>query len=56
MAPPHHSFWIEASADMLLCSKYGVSRLLKRSMSVVFCMGIVELRHCSFGGVGKSPH
>jgi hypothetical protein len=53
MEPPHHSFWIEASADMPDILKERCIEAFEKIHSAGILHGDVELRHMLIGGDGK---
>ncbi|KAJ7275317.1 hypothetical protein B0H12DRAFT_1086722 [Mycena haematopus] len=50
MEPPHHSFWIEASADMPHVLKKRCVEAFEKLHSAGVLHGDIELRHMLFGG------
>jgi hypothetical protein len=53
MEPPHHSFWIEASADMPNVLKERCIEAFEKIHACGVLHGDVELRHMLIGGDGK---
>jgi len=53
MEPPHHSFWIEASADMPHVLKKRCVEAFEKIHAQGVCHGDIELRHMLIGGDGK---
>lgn len=53
MEPPHHSFWIEASADMPSVLKERCIEAFEKIHACGILHGDVELRHMLIGGDGK---